>query len=89
MWAFLNYIYSFTFCILHILHITTKIAVFMYKYIYLYEGMMPPFPNGMYFFLFQVMLSMLFLLIFCIIMEVELSAVQYVSWVIGDFWHSL
>ena len=47
----------------------------MYNYIYLYEGVMPPFPNGMYFFLYHVMLSMSFLLIFCIIMEGELSAI--------------
>ena len=41
--------------------------------------MMPPIPNGIYFFLFHVMFDMSFLLIFCILMEVELSAVQFVS----------
>ena len=57
----------------------------MYNHIYLYEGVMPPFPNGINFFLLQVMFGMSFLIIFCILMEVELSVVQSVSWVIGDF----
>ena len=56
---------SFTFYILHTCSITIKIAVFVYNHNYLYEDVMPAFPNSTYFFLFHVTFGMLFLLIFC------------------------
>ena len=65
--------WSFTFYIVHTCTITIKIVVFVYNhnylYDYLYEDVMPAFPT--YFFLFHVTFGMLFLLIFCILTEVE------------------
>ena len=81
MWAFPNHTYSFTFCILHILHYYNKNSSICvcHMHNYLYECVMPPFPNSTCFFLFHVMFSMLFFLIFCNLIEVELSAVQLVK----------
>ena len=79
------YAYSLTFCILHILYNYNKTAVFVYNHNYLYEGVMPPFPNSTCFFQFQIMFGMSFVLIFCILMEVELSAIQFVPGLLEIF----